>query len=242
VVIKDKETKKQKLIIKERRKEMKDNFFLIYYIVLTLLKELPAVAEEIKINPAIAEKIMEDPRKTIKKILEYLEHLEDYFSEEITDFKVTDFSKVIFSDSDSGLIDCSVLPAVPRPDWKIAEHRFVEKIFKWEPERVELYLSEKQKYRNYTDGKTLYQEMKDKKVLNFNVLNYLINHPQLIPREWSSPGNCIFFWGTIFKNEYDCLFVSCLRWDSERYSWVLDYNSLSDGFWHRKHYSAVIKD
>ena len=54
-------------------------------------------------------------------------------------------------------------------------------------------------------------------VLNGNVLDYLLHHRSLIPKEWRS--NVIFFWGTIYRCQYD-LDVRYLAWGINEWYWA----------------------
>ena len=75
------------------------------------------------------------------------------------------------------------------------------------------YLSEIQKDKNNKThgtirGCELYQEITDKNVLNGNVLDFLLLHPGLIPKEWLLP---LPFWGSIYmENKTGQCFVRCL--------------------------------
>jgi hypothetical protein len=58
-------------------------------------------------------------------------------------------------------------------------------------------------------------------VVNANVFDFLIKHPELIPKEWQYHN--IYFWGTIFRvrgihPQYDSLHVRYLYWDTGHWS------------------------
>ncbi len=103
-------------------------------------------------------------------------------------------------------IDCDADPFVP-DGWKVEEHT-KGGIFTWDPTKVEPYLSEKQKSDEYIVGNKLRGELKAQPVLNANVLDYLLSHPELIPEDWKKDERGktrhIFFWGTIYRH-YDDL-------------------------------------
>lgn len=113
------------------------------------------------------------------------------------------------------IINCDKKPFCPK-GWKIEEHRKGGK-FKWNTKNVSLYLSEKQK-TGFINGNDLREELKDKPVLNANVLDYLLVYPQLIPEEWK--GKFVFFWGTIYRGSVGYLYVRCLFWGGVRWGWV----------------------
>ena len=80
----------------------------------------------------------------------------------------------------------------------------------------------------YTDleGNKLRKELQSRKVLNANVLDYLLAHPELIPEEWK--GKCLFFWGTIYRRSNGHLYVRFLYWFGDRWRWVGGW--LDDGW------------
>lgn len=119
-------------------------------------------------------------------------------------------------------IDCDANPYVP-DGWKVEEHIKGGEL-RWNPDEVELYLCDKQK-GNVIEGNELCKLLKDKPVLNANVLDYLLANPQLIPEEWK--GKAVFFWGTIYRNSDGRLCVRYLCWRGGRWDWSnywLDFN------------------
>ena len=88
-----------------------------------------------------------------------------------------------------------------------------------------LYLSEKQK-NWYITGTELQRELEDKNPLNACVLDYLLEHTDLIPDIWKD--KYIFFWGTIYRHPYGFLCVRSLYWDGE--SWYWNSFWLGDGW------------
>lgn len=64
------------------------------------------------------------------------------------------------------------------------------------------------------------KELEDQPVLNANVLDFLREHPELIPDEWK--GKFTFFWGTIYRHRDGDLYVRCLYWDGGRWDWGCD--------------------
>lgn len=110
------------------------------------------------------------------------------------------------------LIDCDALPFCP-DGWEVVEHRKHGQL-QWDPSKIRLHLSKKQ-----TDGKVignkLRKELENQSVLNANVLDYLLAHPDLIPEEWK--GKAVFFWGTIYRYSDGYLCVRCLCWSGDRW-------------------------
>ena len=79
------------------------------------------------------------------------------------------------------IIDCDATPFVP-DGLKVEEHTPGGR-FEWNPDEIKLYLSDKQRSGSI-DGNKLHKELAGKPVLNANVLDYLLAHPNLIPDEW----------------------------------------------------------
>jgi len=111
-------------------------------------------------------------------------------------------------------IDCDANPYVP-DGWKVEEHIKGGQLV-WNPDEVELYLCDKQK-GGTIKGNELRKLLKDKPVFNANVLDYLLENPQLIPEEWK--GKYVFFWGTIFRDSSGDLYVRYLYWNDDRWIW-----------------------
>ncbi len=110
-------------------------------------------------------------------------------------------------------IDCDAYPFVP-DGWKVCSHKKNGKIL-WDPSRVTLYFSKQQKNRQSIEGNYLCEELKSMPVLNACILDYLISHPQLIPKEWQRLNN--FFWGTLYYDFQDAVMVRCLSWIDGRW-------------------------
>jgi hypothetical protein len=100
-------------------------------------------------------------------------------------------------------------------------------IFKFDPAKTLLYLSEKQK-SGVVDGNDFRRELADKPVLNANVSEYLVAHQELIPKEWM--GKLIFFFGTVYRDADGNPYVYFLHWFSRQWERNLcclnrDFNS-----------------
>lgn len=112
------------------------------------------------------------------------------------------------------LIDCDAAPYVP-PGWSVEEHK-KSGMFKFNPGKISLYLSKKQK-KGSIHGHDLRKDLTDKSVMNANVLDYLLAHPKLIPESWRD--KCIYFWGTIYRDPDGILSVRYLDWDGSKWCW-----------------------
>ncbi len=115
------------------------------------------------------------------------------------------------------LIDLNADPYTPY-EWSVIEHRKGGQL-KWDPEKILLFLSEKQQDGKVIKGDELYKELSCLPVLNANALDFLLDYSflNLIPVEWK--GKTVCFWGTVYRNRFNGMYgvrVLCLR----RYSWV----------------------
>lgn len=113
------------------------------------------------------------------------------------------------------VIDCDKDPVIWFDAWSVESHTKMGKLA-WKPDEIELYLSEKQKI-GHIEGNELRKELEGKPVLNACVLDYLMEHPNLIPDSWK--GKYIYFWGTIFRDADGNLFVEFLCWGGFRWFW-----------------------
>lgn len=132
------------------------------------------------------------------------------------------------------VIDCDAAPFVP-DGWKVEEH-IKGGEFEWNPEAISLYLSDKQQGSGWVEGNKLRKELTGMPVLNANVLDYLLAHPNLIPDEWK--GKYVFFWGTIYRRSDGSLYVRYLNWYGV--SWDRDSRWL-DFDWYAHDPAAVRK-
>ena len=121
------------------------------------------------------------------------------------------------------LIDCDVNPFIPN-GWSVEEHK-KGGLFKFDPSKISFYLSKKQK-KGTISGHDLHKELANKPVMNANVLDYLLAHPELIPEEWK--GKYIFFWGTIYRLSDGDLYVRYLDWLGSQWFW--NYHWLDNAF------------
>lgn len=116
--------------------------------------------------------------------------------------------------------------------WEVVEHRKAGKL-EWNPEKVRLH-SEPEQEKGYLNGNTLRERLKDKPVLNANVLDYLLKHTELIPEDWKD--KYVYFWGTIYRDSGGHLSVRCLGWSGDRWGW--SFNWLGHD-WYGGHPAAV---
>lgn len=89
--------------------------------------------------------------------------------------------KKIKDDLVETFIDGDADPFVPN-DLSVVEHKKCGQL-KFDPATILLYLSEEQKKEGII-GHDLRNELEGKSVMNANVLDYLLVHPELIPEGW----------------------------------------------------------
>lgn len=123
------------------------------------------------------------------------------------------------------VINCDIDPFVPS-GWGVEEHQKGGQL-KWDPARVNLFLSGLQAQGKPIDGHKLREELKGKQVLNAIVLDYLLKYPYLIPEEWKQDDKgrtrYVFFWGTIYRGSDGSLYVRGLCRDGAGWCWLFSW-------------------
>jgi len=91
--------------------------------------------------------------------------------------------------------------------------------------QVVFHLSPSQKDGKVAKGHNLHTEFKTSGLafLNGVLLDYLIEHPELIPESWKFDENgktrYIFFWGSIYRGSDGRLYVRYLCWSGGEWDW-----------------------
>ncbi len=134
------------------------------------------------------------------------------------------------------VIDLDAEPFIPErwsidPEDQIASR--ARGMWRFDPNSINLYLAEPQLARRYIQGHNLKDILHENHypVLPANVLDYLLDHQDLIPEYWklSERGEkrYILFWGTIYFRLYGGLAVRCLFYDRSEwrsdYEWFVNY-------------------
>lgn len=124
------------------------------------------------------------------------------------------------------IIDLDVVPFIPA-GWKVEEHKKGGQ-FEWDLKKVQLCLSPNQEDNKCIEGNKLRRELEGLPTFNANLLDYLLDHKELIPKEWK--GKAIFFWGTIYRYADGSLYVRYLCFGGKSWRWSYywlgyDFNS-----------------
>ena len=135
--------------------------------------------------------------------------------------------------TDQHVIDCDADPYIP-DGWSVKEHKKGGQLT-WDLGRIELML--KLNGENFVEGDKLRKRLKGEKVLNANVLDYLLEHLELIPEEWE--GKDVFFRETTYCDSDGDLCVRCLYWDGGRLDWGCDWLDVD---WDSCNPAAVLTD
>ena len=163
------------------------------------------------------------PAEHLQKILES-GLLSDLLDGNIDEVNRAEFRRVLgFGD----LIDLDANPFVPY-GWEVRSHQKGGQ-FTWSPDKVRLHLSSSQRGKGRIDGDDLQKELEKERVMNANLLDYLLKNPDIIPESWKKDdeGNMLlsFFWGTIYcgpaNANHRCVRYLCFRGDA--WSWGQAY-------------------
>jgi len=140
---------------------------------------------------------------------------------------------------------------LPFPGAILEEHQGAEAT-KIEKRRRGLYVDGRLVVLNYSpfqlskmvpNGHQLRNELRGRPVLNANLLYFLMEHPQFIPKDWKAkterdPILRIYFWGTIYRDIDGSLYVCCLYWFGGR--WHQSFSYLHE-FWSSSWPTAVLE-
>ena len=114
------------------------------------------------------------------------------------------------------VIDCDADPFLPQ-GWKGVEYHKKGGQLKLDLSKIKLHFSPNQMDGKCIEGNKLRKELASEPVLNANVLDYLLAHPELIPEEWK--GKYVFFWGTIYRSSSGDRYVRSLYWGGGAWVW-----------------------
>lgn len=118
------------------------------------------------------------------------------------------------------IIDLDTEPHIPE-GWSIhLEDQITSRatgMLVWDPLKVKLHLDPAQEGDGGIKGTNLIKNLEGQPVLPANVLDYLLDHPALIPSEWK--GKDVYFW-TVYRDEGGRLYVRCLYWNGGHWRWL----------------------
>lgn len=164
------------------------------------------------LDSSVLQKIVDNPARAGKEFTAFLKNRGDSIGGESKTSKLN-------------AIDLDAAPRIPYDGWNVESHTKGGQ-FHWNKDKVKLHLSPNQMDGKAIEGNKLRKELAGLPVMNANVLDYLLDHPHLIPEEWK--GNAVFFWGTIYRNPDGRLYVRYLVWNDGR--WEHDYGWLDRGW------------
>ena len=142
------------------------------------------------------------------------------------------------------IIDLDATPTtMPFDGAKVEEHNKGGKL-EWKHDSFRLHLSLNQSGGKSIVGKKLCRELENKPVLNANLLDYLLDHPYLIPEDWKvdkqDRTRYIYFHGTYYRDlGVGGLFVRYLYFRGGH--WRADYNWLDRKFGVQDHSLLLVK-
>lgn len=96
------------------------------------------------------------------------------------------------------IIDCNASPYVPS-GMRVLKHLKHGQL-EWDPAKVRLYRDGAQERYEAIKGRKLRKKLRTVgggRLLNANVLDYLLANPYLIPESWKV--YWVFFWGTVYS-------------------------------------------
>lgn len=144
--------------------------------------------------------------------------------------KIANILQVIVSGSvvssfDNHLINCDTDPFCP-DGWTVEEHRKGGQL-NFDSAKIRLHLSSGQMNGRRIEGNKLRKELAKMPVMNANVLDCWLAHPELIQKSLKVDENgnprYICFWGTIYRLSGGILCVRFLYWLEGRWRWVYSW-------------------
>jgi hypothetical protein len=112
------------------------------------------------------------------------------------------------------IIDLDADPTLPFKGTRVEMHSKLGQ-FKWDPAKVQLFTP----MNGLSVGpEELRKYLATQPVFNANMLDYLLQHPALIPESWKKSEETgqpirVYFWGTIYRGSDGLLFVRYLTFD-----------------------------
>jgi hypothetical protein len=130
------------------------------------------------------------------------------------------------------IINLLAAPSIPSEFAGVDQHKRGPIDFIWDPTKVRFYLSPNQEGGQQSHGGSLHQEIISQSPFNANLLDYLLNHTYLIPDQWKKDAAgetyYIYFWGTIYYDSDDNLYVRSLARVGG--GWISGYRGLNSMF------------
>ena len=102
-------------------------------------------------------------------------------------------------------------------------------------DKIGLHLDAGQQGGKTIVGHELKKQLEGQRVFPAHVLDYLYEHPQMIPEVWK--GKAVFFWGTIYRDSGGNLYIRYIEWNDG--GWDYGYNWLGNE-WSGRNPSAMM--
>ena len=159
---------------------------------------------------------------------------------------IQEFTQFLDQATGYNIVDCDADPTIPSGhNWTIERHikggqvrleRRGDTLYV-DGKKVVLHLVKRQTRNGVIQGHELRKELENGKLvlLNANLLDYLLKHPELIPDAWK--GKVVFFWGTIYRYSDGRLSVRYLNWFGDEWYWDFDW---LDSGWGSNYPAAVL--
>jgi len=116
-------------------------------------------------------------------------------------------------------INLAADPFIPA-GWSIPDgcHKLDSGWWKFDPDQIKDFLSDKQQKGKSIGGNELREIMKNQQSFNANLIDGLLERPEFIPKSWYD-GKYRFAWDTIYRNAHGYLGVRCLDLDDTQPHW-----------------------
>lgn len=124
-------------------------------------------------------------------------------------------------------------------------YRFVSGDFygmiQWDPQSIHLFQGRNE--RLHVEALWVFEEAAKRKPVNATVLDFLLDHQELIPEHWKEnergQTRFIYFCGSVFRSEGGFRWVRYLYWNKDDRNWDHGLICLSRSYLHDDGYAAV---
>jgi len=124
------------------------------------------------------------------------------------------------------VVDLDAVPFIPE-GWSVESHQPGGQ-FVFDAVQLKLHFDVDQQNSKYVKGTELRTKLKNVPVMNANMLDWYLAHPDRIPEDWK--GKAVFFWGTVYRDQDGDSSVRFMFWDVGRWRWF--------AYWLDSHWSG----